>query len=153
MIQSRYVNNGLQPSLPQLKQLLPDLLSTFTSVRIIVDGLDECDEKEQNLILVEMLALAGFKSSSTSCKVLISSQDLLTISRRLRTRSSIDLSQERVAIESAISSFVHATIAQSPLLCDPDSIDKNVIDRIEQTLLSKADGKQKHHDTRWSVLC
>ncbi|KEF61567.1 uncharacterized protein A1O9_03135 [Exophiala aquamarina CBS 119918] len=66
--------------------------------------------------------------------------DLLTISRRLRTRSSIDLSQERVAIESAISSFVHATIAQSPLLCDTESIDKKVIDRIEQTLLSMADG-------------
>jgi hypothetical protein len=153
MIQSSYVNNGLQPSVPQLKQLLPRLLSTFTSVRIIVDGLDECDEKEQNLILMEMLALAGFKSFSTSCKVLISSQDLLTISRRLRTRSSIDLSQERVAIESAISSFVHATIAQSPLLCDTESIDKKVIDSIEQTLLSKADGKQKHHVTCWSVAC
>lgn len=141
MIQSSYVNNGLQPSVPQLKQLLPNLLSTFPSVRIIVDGLDECDDKEQNLILIELLALAGLKSLSTSCKVLISSQDLLTISRRLRTRSSIDLSQERVAIESAISSFVHDTISQSPFLGDTEIIDKKIIDRIEQTLLTKADGK------------
>jgi NACHT domain len=139
-IQNEFVNNGHQASVAQLRQLLPVLLSAFSSIRIIVDGLDECDEKEQNSFLTELTKLAGCNNSSSSCKILISSQDFITISRSLRKRSSINLSQERAPIQTAISRFVRSRITRNHLLYDPENSNKTLAAQVEQTLVNKADG-------------
>ena len=66
-IQNCFVNNGHPASVAQLRRLLPVLLSAFSSIRIVVDGLDECDEEEQNSLLTELTKLAGCDNSSSSC--------------------------------------------------------------------------------------
>lgn len=139
-IQHEFVNNGHQASVAQLRRLLSVLLSAFSSIRIIVDGLDECDEKEQNSFLTELTKLTGCNNSLSSCKILISSRDFITISRSLRNRSSINLSQESAPIQMAISRFVRSRITQNHLLYDTEKTNKMLAAQVEQTLVNKADG-------------
>jgi hypothetical protein len=58
-----YANKGLEPSISRLRKLLPELLGTIPSVRIIVDGLDEYPESEQTKILTELIALTKAPNS------------------------------------------------------------------------------------------
>jgi hypothetical protein len=143
-VQVDFINQALQrSSKPQIRKVLHLAIAAYPSIRIILDGLDECDHIQQGEILEEMIGLTKTVSGSSVCKVLISSQDVLTISRKLRTRTSINLSQERTAIHSAISSFVRTQVAQSPLFQDIEGLGKVEIERVEQTLVNKADGSSR----------
>lgn len=136
-----FINQGSQrSSKPQIRRLLEVALSSYPSVRIIIDGLDECDDKQQEEILEEMIGLARPSNSSSICKILISSQDIRTIFRKLQNRTNIDLSREHVAIQTAISSFVRAQVEHSPLFRATDGLDKEELQNVEQTLINKADG-------------
>ena len=75
LIFDRYVSQSLLPSRSQMRQIIPILISAFHSVRIVIDGLNECDKETQKEVLAEILLLPISKASTT-CKVLISSQDV-----------------------------------------------------------------------------
>lgn len=139
-IHENFILQGHQSSVLQMRRMLPTLLSAFSSIRIVVDGVDECDEKQQKAILDEAMALARCENSMNSCKVLISSQDVITISRKLYMRSCINLSHEHTVIQAAITSFVHSKIRQNPLFQDTESKIGNQAAEIEQKLVNKADG-------------
>jgi hypothetical protein len=144
VIEAEYINLGLGVPVVQMRQLLGLLISTFPAVRIVVDGLDECKKLEQERILDVLSNLAGNIGSLSSCKVLISSQDSVTIPRKLRSRTTIDLSREKsacAAVDAAIATFVRSEISQNPLLCNSDDIGEGAISEIEQGLLTKANGQ------------
>nr|KAK5436980.1 hypothetical protein LTR18_009345 [Exophiala xenobiotica] len=140
-VQVDFINQGHQKSSkPKIRELLYLAISAYPSVRIIIDGLDECDLKQQEEILDEMIAVTKVDTGSSVCKVLISSQDVLKISRKLRNRTSIDLSRQQTAVRRAISSFVDAQVAQSPLFKDAGGLDASELERVRQTLVTKAGG-------------
>lgn len=123
-------------SVSQLRKLLPRLLATFACVRIIVDGIDDCDQKLQESILKELVSL----SKCNGTKVLVSSQDIGAISKVLAARSSLDLSNEHIPTQQAISSIVRARIIDGqeiPAMKDSSEADQTMI---ENTLVNKADG-------------
>jgi len=139
-----YISQGLMPSISQMRQIIPTLLSTFQSVRIIIDGLDEYDDKDQKLILTEITSLAVTKSlkhSTAISKVLISSRDVNQISRILSRRPTVSLSDEQAAIGGAIQAFVRSKFSQlvSSNL-DDISLEEDILKLIEQALVEKADG-------------
>ena len=140
VVQTKFFNKGHMSTARNVKELLLLILSAFPSVRIVLDGLDECEKKQQEDILKVMFDLVGHKNPSTTCKVLVSSQDIMTISNKLRMKTHIDLSQEHAAVESAIKSFVRAQVAQSRLFADAESLHMVDMTTIEQTLVSKAGG-------------
>lgn len=72
-----YTNRGYNPSMQQLRKLLPELLDTIPAIRIIIDGLDECQEKMQKQVMQELLCLCT--SSDGHCKILFSSREVLRL--------------------------------------------------------------------------
>lgn len=120
-------------SLAQVRKLLPIVLGSLTNVRVVVDGVDGCHEKEQDKCLKELVSL----SRCRGVKVLIATQDISSIGNHLASRSSLDLTEQRIPIEMAISSFVRAKLDRIPALTFADSTTRQ---RVESTLMQKADG-------------
>jgi hypothetical protein len=147
-VYDEYICQGLASSVQQLKRLIRTLLLGIPSVRIVIDGLDEFESKDQSQILNDIIPFASASDMGASvgdkgavCKVLISSRDVNPIAKHLSKRSIISLSKERAAIGSAIRSFVqHNLIDIHQNLNDMD-IDKNVAGKVEHELIEKADGR------------
>jgi hypothetical protein len=103
---NKYTCKGFISSVPQLKKLIPTLLLSIPSVRIVIDSLDEFEQKDQSQIITDIIPFASANDIRTVCKVLISSQDINPITKHLLKRPIISLNKERAAIDAAIQSFV-----------------------------------------------
>ncbi|ORY00158.1 hypothetical protein BCR34DRAFT_606363 [Clohesyomyces aquaticus] len=115
-----FVHDEFMPTRPRatrraLMELLPKLLQSVGSARLVIDGLDEWNPKEQSLILEDVLTFISTNSSSHICKILISSRDVPTISRILtrvtRKTSYISLNDEGTSIERAIGHFIEKRLS------------------------------------------
>jgi hypothetical protein len=129
------VRQGRTPSLGQIKKLLPDLLSAISSTRIVVDGLDECQEKDQKAIMTELFS--AIKNSATPCKVFISSRAETYISKILRKKPTISLTErtEREKVDEDIRKYVkHSLMGLRE--CFPST----AVDDVERTVVRKAKG-------------
>lgn len=70
-----FVNHGLRPTKKSLGIILERLISSLLSVRIIVDGLDECAHGDQVEVIDDILRIKG--SAPGACKILLSSRKSL----------------------------------------------------------------------------
>ncbi|KAH8650674.1 hypothetical protein BGZ60DRAFT_462571, partial [Tricladium varicosporioides] len=132
-VSENYANCGLEPSMMQLRRLLGELLAAIRSSRIIIDGLDECDEHCQKQILSELLRICN--QAGESCKFLISSRDNGFIARKLSKVPTISLNEERKNTEVDIALFVKHRIIDLSEKFGPE-----VISPIEEILVKKAEG-------------
>ncbi|KAH7343012.1 hypothetical protein BKA65DRAFT_587311 [Rhexocercosporidium sp. MPI-PUGE-AT-0058] len=123
------------PSLGQIKKLLPDLLSAVSSVRIVIDGLDECQEKSQKVILTELLSAA--KASTSTCKIFLSSRVETFISKAMRKKPIISLTEkrEKTKVDEDIRDYVRHSLM--PLR---DNFPGTLVDDVERTVVRKAQG-------------
>src|SRR5215469_7734242 len=111
-ILDEYVAKGLNPSVQNLLELLPLLLSRFESVRIIIDGLDECGSRSIKKLVTDLIPLASSHGvgDGVSHKLLFSSRDVPPINRVMSRKSTVSLSEERAVLDTAIRHFVHTSI-------------------------------------------
>lgn len=132
-----YIRQGRTPSLGQVKKLLLELFGAISSTRIVVDGLDECSERDQKAILTELLF--AVKNSATPCKIFISSRAETYISKTLRKRPTISLSEkiERGKVDKDIQKYV-----KQSLIGLRESFPAAVVDNVERTVVKKANGKR-----------
>lgn len=128
-----YANKGLAPSVVRLRKLIPELIGTVSSVRIIIDGLDEYPEHDQRAILTDLLSLS--KSPGGNCRVLFSNRESTLISRTLGGKPTISLRDQDVDISSDIRLHVHARLKEFRALYG-----NHLINKIEEDIVSKADG-------------
>lgn len=128
-----YANRGRNPSMPQLRKLIPDLLATIPLTRIVVDGLDECQEKDQKVILQELLPL--FTHSGLRCKILLSSREGVHLSKMLRRKPNISLTEWKVDVDTDVRLFVTHNLKELR-----EIFDSKVIDDIEKRVVKKANG-------------
>ena len=126
-----YVNKGTNASIAQLKKLLPELLAGIPSTFIILDGLDECDERDQKSVLTELVALTG-----PSCKLLVSSRDGIYISKILRKRPTLSLKDKRKDVDADIRLFVNHSLSELR-----ERFGDTVIDNVEEQVVRKAEGE------------
>ena len=129
-----YASRGYNPSMPQLRSLLPELLDAIPAIRIIIDGLDECDEKLQRAIMQELLFLC--KSSDGHCKILFSSREGIEISRALRKKQYISLKDEKKDVDTDIQLFTHQSLIELR-----QRFSSKEMDDIEKTIVTKANGQ------------
>lgn len=122
-------------SLSQARRLLPIILASLSNVRIIVDGVDGCDGGAQDQCLKELIALV---SKCRGLKVLIATQDTARIAFYLSSRSNLNLDQQRIPMQIAITSLVRSRIEHVPALVHADSTTQSWV---ENTLRDKADGQ------------
>ncbi|EKG09537.1 NACHT domain protein [Macrophomina phaseolina MS6] len=110
-----YASKTPTASAEKLRTLLPHVLSTLPSGRIIVDGLDECDNEQQRFILKDMWAIA--QNAGPDWKILISSREIPSITQQLSNlslKSKVSLSEEKNSINSAISAFIDQKLKNLP---------------------------------------
>jgi hypothetical protein len=138
-----YVSQGAVASVPQLSKAILSLLSTISSVHIVLDGLDEYDQKDHKTVLQELLQFVSSNATRGICKLLVSSRDVGHISRPLRTRKSLSLSDEKDVIHASIQSFVHSRILEIQEHLEEIIKDEDLIKDIEEKLVSKANGNRK----------
>jgi hypothetical protein len=132
----RYANKGLAPNIVRLRKLLPELLGTIPSVRIIIDGLDEYPEPDQRMILTDLLALS--KSTGANCRVLFSNREGSLINRTLGGRPTISLRDQNADVNKDIELHVH-----SRLKAFRARFGDALINKIERQIVEKADGSSR----------
>jgi hypothetical protein len=72
-----YAAKGRSPTTKVLKEIIVKIIQELNFVRLIVDGVDEMPSTEHRRLLRELYEVTN--AAGTSCKLLISSQDLPTI--------------------------------------------------------------------------
>ena len=128
-----FANKGLTPSIKQINQLLPEIVLLCKSVRVVIDGLDECVEDVQRQLLEEILRLGR---SKLSCKVLISSREGGYIGKAMKRISSVHLREQERDLNKDIGKFVKHHLEELR-----ESFDDRSINDIEQRIVDKAQGE------------
>ncbi|KAH7068353.1 hypothetical protein BKA63DRAFT_112495 [Paraphoma chrysanthemicola] len=124
-----------------LQQLLPELGST----RIVIDGVDEWNAHQHEL-LTHLKKLIRTDASLKICKILISSRDTLEFSRNLAKRnktiafSNLSDRQESIAIKHSISCFVEARLNDLPSHFDDLDPEGLITARIKRKLIEMSNG-------------
>ena len=136
-VSDKYANHGGNPSIQQLRKLIPELLANARATRIVIDGLDECPEKDQKAVLQELLSLCS--PSDAHCKLLISSREGAYISKTLRRKPYISLKDRTSDVDTDIGHFVSQNLGELR-----ERFDSDVLDNIEQRIVEKAGGKSCH---------
>ncbi|OAL43118.1 hypothetical protein IQ07DRAFT_650395 [Pyrenochaeta sp. DS3sAY3a] len=134
------------PTKVALLKLLSELIQGLDSVRLIVDGIDEWDARDQKDLLKDLSQMVSTDRSSHICKILIASRDTLDISRILRKKDraaaiiALGDSTESLAISDSITRFVDKRMSDIPdLLSDLDP-DASITSHIKRSLLEKSQG-------------
>ncbi|KAH7085093.1 hypothetical protein BKA63DRAFT_10537 [Paraphoma chrysanthemicola] len=126
--------------------LLPKLLQSLGSVRIVVDGIDEWSPRAQKDTLKDLTDMLSTDKISHICKVMIASRDTLDISRILRRKDksavTISLSDgdEGLAVNRSITHFVDTRLSDVPEHFDELDPDSSILASVKQTLLEKSHG-------------
>lgn len=116
-----------------LRRLISDILATIQSVRIVVDGLDECQEKNQKLALQELMSICT--STDRQCKLLISSRDVMHMKKVLGRSPCISLQGRKAEVNHDIGLFVHDHLTRLQ-----GNLNQDFIKEIEKSVVEKADG-------------
>ncbi|KAF7855285.1 uncharacterized protein EAF02_011544 [Botrytis sinoallii] len=101
------------------------------STRIVIDGLDECSKEDQKVILKELRTICI--GPALQCKVLFSSRKKAHIRQKLLKQPYISL-DSRQEVNQDIRSYLKFKISKL------DTSDQDLLERIEKTLVEKANG-------------
>lgn len=133
LIHEAYLMTGSNKSAPAVKRMLKEVLSEVKCTRIILDGVDECDETIQREILANLADVQ--KSVGISCKILVSSRHEPLIKKSIPQKCHIALDGKtteslNIYIRSRVSGLKSSFPDTGGLLWDT----------IEQKLMEKAKG-------------
>ena len=131
-----------------MRRMLPFLLSGFSSTRLFVDGLDECEAAEWDSItksIRSILTETNKATRSAGCKAIIFSRDTRYLETLFQKDTTISLRDEAVAIRSSIRLFVQHEMLQVRENFDDGNVDDEVLAAVEQKLVERADGKFVMH--------
>ena len=134
-VHHNYVDKTLNPSSKSVRRLLSEMLASIECPRIVLDGIDECDEAEQKEIVSVFLELQ--KNAAESCKILFASRnDESDIKSLLQHKTLIALKGQT---NEAIRLFVNSKVEdiKGKLGC----LDGVLLDKIRFRLSSKAQGE------------
>ncbi len=126
--------------LGKTKELLANLLRSLKTTYILLDGLDECADKDQKQILMELSNLipadSKAKENSPKLKILVCSRETKEIARKLNKVPQISLTNEDRYVSQDIASFVKSSLAELK-----DRFQNNTVDEIQDIVVKKADDK------------
>ena len=126
-----FASQGQNPSITRLRKLLANMQRK--RIRIVVDGLDEIEGSEHSQVIAELDCLTKVKDGS--CKVLVSSREDITISKLLRQKATLSLTDEQEEIHKAIQVFINHEIRGLK-----DRFQDSILKTIAQKLIEKAGG-------------
>lgn len=143
-----FILKGLTPSIKQLQGLVSTLLKGLKFVRILVDGLDECEDHEQKGILTsirDLINTAGANATTEpgtgDVKCAVFSRSVSSLSKDLKKAATINLDLESQSVQKAIEAFVESEISTIREELDVSYVDNEVLDKVKDRILASADGK------------
>ena len=128
-----FVNQALRPTKKHLGFILEKMITSLSSVKIVVDGLDECATGEQEEIIEDLQRIKG--SVPGACKILLSCRKLPSIFELLQDKPTLRLDDHAESVNATISSFVHQGLRSLRRKFDSD-----IIDDLESQIIAKANG-------------
>ena len=121
--------------IPQLRLLIPKVLEFAASTRIVIDGIDECSNEDQNLVLRELDTLCLGPNSHN--KILFSSRREVRIAKMLYRMPELTLDgREEVDLD------IHLYINHK--MQEVECFDISLLDSIKATLVQKSNGSISH---------
>jgi hypothetical protein len=136
-IYDEHILKGNTPSVDVLKGIAVKLLATFDDMRIVIDGVDELGESDHRRFLNDIIFVS---TANPACKLLVSSQELSSISTVMAKKSTMFIGEEDVNIQKDISAIAESALrdinARNHNFMD-DATLRSSCDKI----LSKAEGK------------
>jgi hypothetical protein len=142
-----YLKSHPMPSKKALLGLLSELISGLHSVRLVVDGIDEWNSRDQKDLLKDMTQILSTDRASYICKILFASRDTMDISRILLKKGkaavtiSLSDNDESHSVSRSIGNFVDEKLSDLPEHIDDLDPDSSVMTQIKKTLLEKSQGK------------
>lgn len=128
-----FASHGQKPTRKNLGTILEKMITSLSSLRIVVDGLDECLLDDQDEIMKDLLRIKG--STPGACKLLLSTRKHRSISRWLHLKPTIRLDDNTEHINLTISSFIHPRLQTLR-----DRFSPAIVDPLKNLLLEKANG-------------
>lgn len=128
-----FASNGQKPTKRNLGTIIEKMISSLPSLRIVVDGIDECLQEDQDEIIQDLLRIKG--PAPGACKLCISSRKHRSISRWLHSKPTIRLDDNTDNVNSTISSFIHPRLQSLRHHFSPA-----IVDGLGNRLLEKANG-------------
>ena len=89
VVHQAYIAKGSSKSSPALKRVLKDILVTVKASRIVLDGIDECEDNIQRDVISSLIDVQN--SVGASCKILVSSRDEPLIKKSINRKEHISL--------------------------------------------------------------
>lgn len=145
-VYEEYVLDRKTASPTNLEHLILTLLPSLSSerskvaVRIILDGLDECEEDQQQRIISILDRASRLPTTGTVCKVLVSSRDTPKLTRLLRRKPSISFKDEIAAVSKAIQYYIQKRLNDMKLELLELQITDSQIEYAKNTIVAKSDG-------------
>lgn len=139
-----FANNGLRPVKKSLGLILEKLIGSLPSVRVVVDGLDECSQNDHQEIIEDMLRLRG--AVPGACKVLFASRHVRSISKFLQDKPQLELGNHAEHVNESICSYLNPRLEALGREFDHD-----IVDGLRTQILAKAKG-ELGRGLRYSLL-
>ncbi|KAJ7577172.1 hypothetical protein C8J56DRAFT_764104, partial [Mycena floridula] len=95
------VSQKRRPTIPELMDALRQKAQSYSRVYIVVDALDECSDRAQNLF-ISTKPDAGLHSLSDTIWLLITSRNILSISQALEDRTHLDIQAQHQDLQTYI---------------------------------------------------
>ncbi|KIW21374.1 hypothetical protein PV08_01954 [Exophiala spinifera] len=130
-----YANKALPPSVSHVRKLLSEILGMIPETFLFIDGLDEYTESQQRSILTEVLPLT--RVTGGTCKVLLSSRDVPSISKRMKSKPRISLRDEYSGVEEDIQKYLAEELQE---IKERFEGKENEMEEIIEVIALKADG-------------
>jgi len=128
-----FVNHGLRPTKKSLGMILETLITSLPSVRIVVDGLGEYPQSDQDEVIDDPLRIKGIAPGA--CKILLSSRKVPYLTKILQSKPIVRLDDHVENMDSII-----ALLVSSRLACLRSKFDADIVGELGRQILAKADG-------------
>ena len=111
-------------------------------IHVILDGLDECDITKQARIIkfLERMVTAAITSTSTVCKILVTSHLPPALAKKLQQKHQVSLSKEKPQMRKAIIAYVSMRLVALQSRWSQLGISDTELKDLESRIADKADG-------------
>ncbi|GAW23033.1 hypothetical protein ANO14919_125810 [Xylariales sp. No.14919] len=143
------VLSKVPPSSTTIERLFHKALMTLLKpaaqedyIWIFIDGVNECDVQTQTRIadLINLVTSNLIRSNGIICKVFVSSRALEVLSRKIRRKDQLSLTEEKSSLSEAIMQYTSQRLQELHVKLEQLSLTEREIADIHQSIVRKSDG-------------
>ena len=138
-VYDNFVRHGAIASASNTSAILQDLIRSLNATYLVLDGLDECGDQHQKLILKEISSLLepapGRTPVRAQLKVLVTSRETKEILKKLKLAPQVSLSHEQQLVSHDMALFTRRNLSEIR-----ETFGSAAVDEVEKEIVRKADG-------------